>query len=52
MGGARLLLAQATLNWMATASASALNCMLMRMKDLTEGVDLEDERGEVKYGKS
>jgi len=50
--GGRLLFAQATLNWMAAACAGALNCSLMRQKELKEGIDVEDESGSIKYGKS
>lgn len=52
MTGGRLLLAQAALNWLACGSAGVVNCAMMRQKELLDGIDVEDETGEWKFGKS
>ena len=33
-------------------SAGAINCALMRWKELCDGVELENETGDIQYGKS
>jgi len=50
--GTKLVFAEAGLNTLAAAGAGWINCALMRQKELFEGVEVQDEAGEVTYGKS
>lgn len=50
--GGKLILASAALNYFAGAFAGASNCILMRLKEMEEGVNIQDESGENTYGKS
>ena len=50
--GGRLVLANAGLNYFASAFAGAANLALMRFKEGQEGINVQDESGETNYGKS
>lgn len=52
MSGPKLLFTNALLNYFAAAFAGATNCMLMRQKELFEGIDVYNKDGSVSYGKS
>ena len=52
MRGSKLILANACLNYFAAAFAGAGNLILMRFKELEEGINIQDESGTVTYGKS
>ena len=45
-------MASAGLNYVAAAFAGAGNLVLMRSKEMKEGINIEDESGKVNYGKS
>ena len=50
--GGRNLIAQAGLNYFCAGVAGIINCSLMRQKEIRDGIDLENEDGSIKYGKS
>ena len=50
--GGKALIASAALNWISAASAGGLNCALMRSKELSNGIYIENEDGSTVYGKS
>lgn len=50
--GSRFLVLNAMLNFLATSSTGALNCMLMRWKETKIGVDITNQKGDIVYGKS
>ena len=52
MKGPRLIIANAFLNWIAAALAGAGNCGAMRLKEINDGIEVTNEEGTVKYGKS
>lgn len=52
MKGPRLIVANAFLNWIAAALAGASNVAVMRSKEIIDGIEVENEEGTVKYGKS
>ena len=47
-----MIFANSALNLMAASSAGACNLMLMRQKEIKEGVSVFNEDGSVEYGKS
>ena len=52
LSGARLLILNMALNYIAVASAGFLNCALMRYKETRDGIDITNKTGDVVYGKS
>ena len=50
--GAKFLLLNGLLNYAAAGSAGFLNCLLMRMKESKDGIDITNKTGDVVYGKS
>ena len=50
--GSRFLVLNAMLNFLATSSTGALNCVLMRWKETKIGVDITNQKGDIVYGKS
>ena len=50
--GAQFLLLNGLLNYSAAGTAGFLNCLLMRMKESKDGIDITNKTGEVVYGKS
>ena len=52
MKGAKLTVFNAFLNYVAGASAGASNLVLMRYKELEQGITVHNEKGDKEYGKS
>ena len=52
LGGAKLVLINAFLSYIATALAGASNLILMRYKEMKTGIEVFNEDGTVSYGKS
>jgi len=52
LSGARLIIANAALSYLAASTAGASNLALMRSKELWEGIEVQDEEGTVTYGNS
>ena len=50
--GIKFLFFNALLNYLAGASAGASNLILMRNKELSTGISVQDESGKTDYGKS
>ena len=50
--GSMVVFANAGLNFLATAAASATNVTLMRSKELRDGIKVRNKRGDVTYGLS
>lgn len=51
MSGARMLIFSTIFNWIGVSAANATNIMLMRNKELKEGIQVKDQSGK-EYGKS
>ena len=47
-----MIVANAFLNYLAAAIAGSSNLALMRYKELKEGIDVQNKKGNVTYGKS
>jgi len=52
MSGSKLIVANAFLNYIASAAAGASNLVLMRYKELEQGISIKNEKGDKEYGKS
>ena len=50
--GGKLIVANAFLNYLAAAFAGSSNLALMRYKELKEGIDVQNKKGTITYGKS
>ena len=50
--GSAMFIANALLNYVASSLAGASNLAIMRQKELTEGIELKNEKMDVSYGKS
>jgi hypothetical protein len=50
--GTKALFANVALNYFAAAFAGASNVSLMRQKELTDGINVQNEKGDTSYGKS
>mmetsp|Transcript_20011 Transcript_20011/g.14491 ORF Transcript_20011/g.14491 Transcript_20011/m.14491 type:complete len:217 (+) Transcript_20011:486-1136(+) len=50
--GPSYVLANAALGWLSAAFAGAANLMLMRFKEIQQGILIQNESGSVTYGKS
>lgn len=50
--GPKLIIANAALNYFAAAFAGAANLIMMRQKELKDGINVQSEKGEKTYGKS
>ena len=50
--GPRLIIANAFLNYLASAAAGSSNLALMRWKEVKDGIKVQNEKGDVTYGTS
>ena len=50
--GAKFLMLNGVLNYVAVGSAGFLNCSLMRLKETKEGIDVTNKANDIVYGKS
>jgi hypothetical protein len=50
--GSNLIFANAFLNYLAGAFAGASNLIMMRFKELQDGINIQNEGGDISYGNS